>query len=172
MPPHCDSLDGPVVNAARAALRSGDVTVVLPFVPETAEQEVRTAFARALETHTGAPASLAADVADLWFFETVVRLHRAGEGKPYTGLKPAGLDVGPAIPLAEEAIETGSAGRLEHLLDEELRMAAKHRLEEVLILKDAQHDLPSSRAYTTAMLGFQVWAHGVHQAVTDGGHHG
>lgn len=32
MPPHCDSLDGPVVTAARQALEAGDVDIVLPFV--------------------------------------------------------------------------------------------------------------------------------------------
>jgi hypothetical protein len=32
MPPHCDSLDGPVVTAARRALDAGNVDLVLPFV--------------------------------------------------------------------------------------------------------------------------------------------
>jgi hypothetical protein len=33
MPPHCDSLDGPVVTAAREALDTTDVDLILPFVP-------------------------------------------------------------------------------------------------------------------------------------------
>ena len=41
MPPHCDSLDGPVVTAARRALDAGNVDVVLPFVPEQGEAEVK-----------------------------------------------------------------------------------------------------------------------------------
>lgn len=171
MPPHCDSLDGPVVTAARAALEQDDVTIVLPFVPEGAEEEVRAAFSRAMGVRRAVAGSLAVDIADLWFFEEVVRLHRAGEGAPYTGLKPAGLDVGPAIPLAEQAIRTGSAERLIDLLTEEIRYAAKHHLEEVLLLDRARHDVRSARAYTSAMLGFQVWAHGIHRAVTDGTHH-
>jgi hypothetical protein len=44
MPPHCDSLDGPVVAAARRALDAGDVDLVLPFVPEQGETEVRDVF--------------------------------------------------------------------------------------------------------------------------------
>ena len=107
MPPHCDSLDGPVVTAARRALEADDVDLVLPYVPEEGEEEVRGMFARVrLARAGGGPAR---DVADHLFFETVVRLHRAGEGAPYTGLKPSGLDVGPVIPLAEEAVGTGSA---------------------------------------------------------------
>ncbi|MGW3358570.1 DUF6448 family protein [Streptomyces bungoensis] len=38
MPPHCDSLDGPVVTAAREALEKGDVDLVLPYVREQGEE--------------------------------------------------------------------------------------------------------------------------------------
>lgn len=41
----------------------------------------------------------------MYFFETVDRIHRAGEGEPHTGLKSAGRDLGPAIPAADKAIE-------------------------------------------------------------------
>ena len=44
MPPHCDSMDGPVVTAAREALERNDVTVIPPFVPALAEDEVAEAF--------------------------------------------------------------------------------------------------------------------------------
>jgi hypothetical protein len=30
----------------------------------------------------------AKELADMYFFETLVRIHCAGEGAPYTGLKP------------------------------------------------------------------------------------
>ena len=50
----------------------------------------------------------ARDLADEWFFETVVRLHREGEGAPYTGLRPASLDLGPIVPRAEKAIAKGN----------------------------------------------------------------
>ena len=108
MPPHCDSLDGPVVAAARQALEAADVSVVLPFVPEEAEEEVRAVFVTVLPAR--AQGRQAREVADRLFFETVVRIHRAGEGAAFTGLKPAGLDVGPVIPLAETAIATGDPG--------------------------------------------------------------
>ena len=84
MPPHCDSLDGPVVIAARTALDADDVNVVLPFVPEEAEEEVRASFTSV--TRVRGLGDEAREEADRHFFETVVRLHRAGEGAPYTGL--------------------------------------------------------------------------------------
>jgi hypothetical protein len=46
-------------------------------------------------------------LADMYFFETLVRIHRAGEGASYTGLKP-GAEIDPAIAMADEALESGS----------------------------------------------------------------
>ena len=91
MPPHCDTMDGPVVAAARRALEKEDVNLILPYVKENASADVKLAFEKALRARKVDPT--AREVADFYFFETAVRLHRAGEGAPYTGLKPAGFDV-------------------------------------------------------------------------------
>jgi Family of unknown function (DUF6448) len=89
MPSHCDTMDGPVVSAASKALEAEDVNFALAYVPESGEAEVRSAFKKVLRARE-ADDQAAREVADLYFFETVVRVHRAGEGAPYTGLKPAG----------------------------------------------------------------------------------
>ncbi len=111
---HCDGLDGPVVKAARAALEKGDVNLVLVWVQKHDEPEVRAGFARTREVRSLGPQ--ARELADTWFFETLVRLHRAGEGAPFTGLKPAGRDLGPAIPAADRALEGGDPEPLIRLL--------------------------------------------------------
>lgn len=103
---HCDRLDGPVVKAAQDALATGDAGRVLIWVTAADEAEARRAFER-----TRVVRALGADareLADRFFFETIVRLHRAGEGEPFTGVKPAGLDPGPAITAAERALSSGS----------------------------------------------------------------
>jgi hypothetical protein len=41
-------------------------------------------------------------------FEALVRVHRAGEGAPYTGLEPAGTAVEPGIAAADAALKAGS----------------------------------------------------------------
>lgn len=102
---HCDTLNGPVVSAARTALQRADVTPVLKWVAPAAEAEVRDAFRRSLAVRSAGGA--AGELADLYFFETVVRLHRHGEGEPYTGLKPV-TAVDPAIDAADRALESGS----------------------------------------------------------------
>jgi hypothetical protein len=170
MPPHCDSLDGPVVTAARRALNQGDVAIVLPYVPAPAEPEVSTAFNEVLPLHqTGGSAG---ELADRWFFETVVRLHRAGEGAPYTGLKPAGQDEGPVIPVAERALHTGSADELIRILTEVVTDQTKTRLDRAMALKQQeQGSVTAARESVEATLGLQVWAHKLYQAATSGPHH-
>jgi hypothetical protein len=37
MPPHCDTMDGPVVTAAPRALAESDAALVLPYVPREGE---------------------------------------------------------------------------------------------------------------------------------------
>lgn len=103
---HCDGMVGPVVKAAQQALTAGNANAVLIWVQKKDEGEVKRALEQTLAVRKLSPE--AAGLADRYFFETVVRLHRAGEGEPYSGLKPAGRDLGPAIPAAERALESGS----------------------------------------------------------------
>ena len=112
---HCDTMDGPVVTAAKAALEKGDVTPVLKWVKKEHEGEIRAAFEKTLKVRAQSPE--AKGLADMYFFETLVRIHRAGEGAPYTGLKPAGT-VEPPIALADKALESGSAEEMvKHITD-------------------------------------------------------
>lgn len=167
MPPHCDSLDGPVVTAARQALDASDVELILPFVHADGEAEVCDAFDQAMKVR--ALGSEAREVADRWFFETAVRVHRAGEGAPFTGLKPAGLDVGPVIPAAERALDTANAHDLIDVLCRAVEDQVEQRHGHAMALKaHAGEDVPKARAYVNAMLGLQVWAHSLYeQAMSD-----
>jgi hypothetical protein len=167
-------MDGPVVAAARKALDEGKVEIILPYVKRSAEDEVRAAYRKCVSARGLGDA--AKEVADLYFFETVVRLHREGEGASFDGLKPAGLDVGPVIPVAEKAIESGSADELEGLLIGIVQEQVRERLHEVTHLKEhAGHGVEHARAYVEAMLGLQVWSHKLYNcaksAAHEGGHH-
>jgi Family of unknown function (DUF6448) len=155
------------VTAARQALARSDVDVVLPYVPVDCETEVRDAFHRAVKARALGPE--ARDVADRWFFETVVRVHRAGEGAPFTGLKPAGLDVGPVIPAAERSLASGSTDELIGVLCDSVRSQAEQRHGHAMALKEqATESTATARAYVEAMLGLQMWAHALYrQVMTD-----
>ena len=172
MPPHCDSLDGPVVGAAREALNAGDVAIVLPFVPERDEADVQAAFTAVMSVR--AMSDQAQAVADRLFFETVVRLHRAGEGAAYTGLKPAGGPVSPVIPIAEQAVVTGSARQLTAYLTRVLQNELGERLGRVSALAaETDRSVADARRYVEAMLGFEVYSHSLLKALqAHDGHHG
>ena len=111
---HCDGMDGPVVKAAQRALAEGNVNLVLIWVQPGDEGAIKTAFQKTLAVRKLSPE--ARELADMYFFETLVRIHRAGEGAPYTGLKPAGRDLGPIIPAADKAIAEGKVEPLLKLL--------------------------------------------------------
>ena len=103
---HCDGLDGPVVKAARQALETKNVNLVLIWVGKNDENTIKEAFQKTLAVRN--ISKEVQEMADMYFFETLVRLHRAGEGEPYNGLKPAGRDLGPVIPAADLSIEKNS----------------------------------------------------------------
>lgn len=167
---HCDALDGPVVHAARAALASGDVNKVLIWVEPAGEAEVKQAFAKALDVRKLNAEAQA--LADRWFFETVVRIHRAGEGAPYDGLKPAGRDLGPAIPAADRAIETGSMESLSKLLLGDVRKILEHRFHRLMAAKTfASTDLQAGREYVAAYVDFLHFTEKIHQATAASGRH-
>ncbi len=173
MAPHCDTMDGPVVKAARLTLEKGNVNLVLPWVQKEAEDELRKAFDKALEARNFGNIPAVTQLIDLWFYETAVRLHRQGEGQPYSGLKPAGLDEGPVVPMADKAIETGDAkevtGFLTSLVNEELikRFAKTMSKKEYDV-----NDVDAARQYVQAVLGFVLFSHRLHEYVKSGGEHG
>lgn len=162
-------MDGPVVTAARRAVEKADVDTILPYVHADGEPEVREAFDRAMNART--LGGEARNIADRWFFETVVRVHRAGEGAPFTGLKPEDLDVGPVIPVAERALQTESADELVEVLCDAVRAEVERRHGHAMLLKQhAGEGVAEAREYVEAMLGLQVWAHGVYGTVMADAH--
>jgi len=171
MPPHCDTMDGPVVKAAKMALKTGNVNLILPWVPKKAEAELKKAFAKTRKARKLGKG--AADVADYWFFETAVRLHREGEGAPYTGLKPAGLDWGPVVPRAEKAIEKGNPKEavdfIVHTVEKELQKRFKHAMAKK---KYDVNDVDAAREYVRANLGFVLYSHHLYTNVMGGAEHG
>lgn len=157
---HCDTVDGPVVQDARAALEAKDVTPVLKWVSAEKESEIKIAF-----THAVAVRGLGADaqaLADRFFFETLVRVHREGEGAPYTGLRPAGAEIEPGIAAADRALETGAADALVTHLTGEVERGLRARFTRVVeTRKHATHDVAHGRDFVAAYVDFIHYAEGL-----------
>ena len=150
---HCDGLDGPVVKAARQALLKDDVSLVLPWIPAEQEPAVREAFQHARAVRTLNPT--AEKVADTWLFETLVRIHRIGEGASYQGLKPTGAHVPALVVAADQAIGRGDIEALEGALVNSLRQALRQRFSRLAAAKEyPTADVKAGREYVAAYVNF------------------
>jgi len=172
---HCDTMNGPVVTDARKALDSGDVTPVLKWIKPDAEPEIRAAFAKTLAVRKGGPA--AKDLADTWFFETLVRVHRAGEGAPYTGLKPVGTEVEPGIEVADHALESGDIDPLVKDLTVAIDESAREKFQRAsAAAREKDASVQAGREYVEAYVQFIHFVERLHQEapgqVSEGEHYG
>jgi hypothetical protein len=168
---HCDGMDGPVVMAAQKALASGDLDLVLVWVQARDEAEIQQAFERALAVR--GLGDDARELADRYFFETLVRIHRAGEGAPYTGLKPEGSDFGAAIPLADRAVVTGEIEPLADLITHRIHRGLLERHAGVMKARSYESsDVEAGREFVRAYVDFVHYAEATHHAaITPAGEH-
>lgn len=168
---HCDTLDGPVVAAAKKALADGDPTPLQKWVRPEEENEIKTAFQKTLTVRAKGPE--ARELADMYFFETLVRLHRAGEGAPYTGLKP-GEAIDPAVVLADKAMETGSVDNLVKIMTNALADGIRERFAKAYeSQKHADDNVAAGREFVESYITFTHYVEGLHGLIkSDAGHHG
>jgi hypothetical protein len=153
---HCDTLDGPVVAAARKALDSGNINLVLVWVQKNDDAGIRSAFQKVRNVRKAG--GEAKELADLYFFETLVRVHRAGEGAPYTGLKPAGAIERP-VAAADGAIESGRLQGLAKLISDRTENGLHGHFEQVMAKRKYNpNDVEAGRAYATAYVEFVHYA--------------
>jgi hypothetical protein len=150
---HCDSMDGPVVKASQKALETGNINYVLIWVRAEDEQEIKVMFDKVNQVRTLSPE--AKELADMYFFETVVRVHRTGEGVGYTGLKPAGYKPDEGIEAADIAIAENSLDPIYAHLDEAQNPKIKEYFTDLQSKKDYDvNDLNAGREYVEAYVHF------------------
>ena len=166
---HCDGMDGPVVMAAKKALETGDINLVLIWVQKKAEAEIKKAFQKTLAVRKLNPE--AKELADMYFFEALVRVHRAGEGEPYTGIKPAGRDLGPAIPAGDKAVADGKLEPLYRLLTEKIHDGLHQKFESVMKKKNfRKDDVRAGREYVEAYVPFIHYIEALYEVSAKGAH--
>lgn len=170
---HCDTMDGPAAQDGRLALESGNANHALKWVGPEYETELREIFALAQDAR--GQGREAREVADRWFLENLVRIHRAGEGEPYTGLKPSGTAIDEKVTAADRCVESGTLEPLNSLVPAARLPELQERLDAVLAHKGyAVDDLEAGRAYVGAYVSFFKFAegeeHAHHQAHAGHGH--
>jgi len=167
---HCDTMSGPVISEARAALEQGNVTPVLKWVKPEDEAEIKAAFAQVLRVRAKDPE--ARELADRYFLETLIRIHRTGEGAPYTGLK----DTPPEkiISLADEALASGSADKMIRIMQTDLANSIRERFGKAFRGdKGKNKSVEAGREFVESYVRYMHYVEGVHGAITaEGAHHG
>jgi hypothetical protein len=165
---HCDTLDGPVVTTAKMALDKGDVTPVLKWVQKKDEGEIKKAFENTLLVRKLSPQ--AKGLADMYFFETLVRIHRAAEGAGYTGLKSAG-SVEPPIAAADKALEKGAVNDLIKEVTDVVSAGIRERFNHAVeAKKHADESVEAGRQYVKAYVEFIHYVEELHLAAVGPAH--
>ena len=150
---HCNTMDGPVAQDAGRSIPRGDVTPVLKWVRKEDEDEIRTAFEETQKARNSGPE--ARKIADLFFLETLIRVHRAGEGAPYTGLLPAGTPLDMGIGEADQSLQQGTVKPLLDLLLDHVRQGVEERFKQALDKKKhAEESVDHGREYVRAYVDY------------------
>lgn len=169
---HCDTMDGPTATDGMKALETGNIHHAYKWIMPEYEEELKGIFELSLKVRgLGAEAR---EVADRFFLENLVRIHRAGEGAPFTGLKPHGVPIDPAVAAADRSLEIGNLEPLKGLIEEERFPELEERFHKALSLKEFEvDDVERGRAYIEAYVSFFKFAEGEeHEHAHGHGHHG
>lgn len=157
---HCDSMEGPVVKASIKALETGNINYVLVWVRAEDEKEIKEMFAKVNKIRSLSPE--VKELADMYFFETVVRVHRMGEGVGYTGLKPAEYKPEEGIEAADIAIEKNSVENILSHLDEKYHSKVKELFDDLQSKKNYNvDDLTAGREYVESYVHFIHYVEGL-----------
>jgi hypothetical protein len=141
---------------------------VLHWVRSEDEAAVKAAFEHTMEVRKLGPE--AKGLADRYFFETLVRIHRAGEGAPYTGLTDSEPE--PIIAATDRALARGTTAELEQQVVTAVRNGLAERFAAARAAHDFQPgDIAGGRAFVAAYVTLTHWVEGVYLAAERIGEH-
>ena len=152
---HCDTEQGPVYDSLQTSLEDGNFYHVAYWVPEEQEEELKEYFDRTMAVKAKTDDEEINDLADDYLFENFVRIHRMGEGAPYTGISHEPVD--PGVAAADESIAQERLAPLENggFVNDENREHVEEVFADLLASKDfEQGDTEGGRAYVENYVTF------------------
>lgn len=156
---HCDTMDGPLIKDAMQAIGQNNVNYVLKWVSSENETEIKNVFNLMMKVRELSPE--AKDIAEKYFFETLVRIHRSGEGVPFTGVKPHGTPIDGKVIAADKSIEIGNLSPLKDMVTKDILPELTKRFDKVMSLKNFDvNNVEAGREYIEAYVQFFKFAEG------------
>lgn len=166
---HCDTMNGPTIMDAKKAIDKNNVNYALKWVLPDHEKEIRNAFIQMMKVR--GMSTDAKELSEKYFFETLVRIHRAGEGVPFTGVKPAGTPIDEKIMAADKSIELGNLSPLQGMVSAGDMPELTKRFEKVMSLKNFDvNNVAAGREYIGAYVQFFKFAEGEDEGTAAHGH--
>ena len=156
---HCDTMNGPLIKDARLAIAQNNINYALKWVSSKNEAEIKDAFKLMMKVRETGPEGK--ELAEKYFFETLVRIHRTGEGMSYTGIKPSGTPIDEKIMAADKSIESGNLSPLKDIISKEKLAELTIRFNKVMSLKNFDvNNVEAGREYIEAYVLFFKFAEG------------
>lgn len=167
---HCDTMSGPVAVAAEEALETGELKAVQIWVGQEQQEELKERFDECLAVRkTGAQAK---KLADRYFIETAVRLHRQAEGMPFSGVKRA-QTLPPDIAAAEKALKNGNVEIITDMLSEEIETQTKKWFDKAMEAKKHKDEsVEAGREWVDSYVQYVVYVHTLHSQIKAKPSHG
>lgn len=165
---HCDTTGGPIIPEARVALEKGDMTSILKWIKKDNEAEIKAAFKKAVAVRAKGPE--AKELADQYFLETLIRMHRSGEGAPYTGIKDEAVE--PIVAMADKALAEGSVDDMTSKISGHMAGAIKEKFNKALeAKKNKNRSVEAGREFVEAYVSYMHYIEGIHNAIMSAGDH-
>jgi hypothetical protein len=168
---HCDTMGGPTVADGKKAMETNNINYALKWVQPEYEKEITQIFDQSMKVK--GLNTEAKELSEKYFLENLVRIHRAGEGEAFAGLKPAGTDVDEKVLAADKSIEVGNLSPLEKLIEKDKMPELRERFEKAMALKSFDvNNVEAGREYIEAYVSFFKFAEGEegHAAEAKEGH--
>lgn len=164
---HCDSYDGPVIQDSYKAIENNDVSFVLKWVEPQHEKEITDLLKKTLKYKKADPEIY--QLLERHFLETLVRVHREGEGEPFTGLKPAG-STSEVIKKTDAALHNREIEPLLTGLNKHISKTIREKYERVnqlQLVKD--NSVAEGRAYVAAYVDYTHTVETLHKVLDHSG---
>ena len=165
---HCDTESGPVIKAAKQAIKTGNVNYILIWVQKDDSEKIIEVFNKTILNIKKDPTNQENYEKEL--FTTLLKVHREGEGAEFSGIKDDNTVLKP-IKMADSAIDDGSIKEVSKMVTNHIERVITEKFTELEHARQFDvNDVEAGREYVRKYVEFMHLIEGLHNLVSDQGH--